>query len=255
MAPQSSKALLDSLSNNPTKCKYLNPKFTRIVLTLIVLRLEPPSTTWEPVSGDKLLFKRKLKMHLNLHPPLLSLLPKLRPLLLLRMAKPLLKVRLRPSLRPLLSSTPSGLTPNNKSDGLIKELLMPRTSRLNLISTNLGKLVKRLLTNGELSNSRVTAPTVKTVVLLFLTRVPVKERLKPRPLLVPLMPRLLLLVMPTLMANSLRLRTLLPPKKAKLELKRWLRLNLSPPPRMVILPRRSMSLSPWLTREDKTTTN
>lgn len=36
---------VDSLKLSPTKCKYLNPRSIRHVLTLIVPRLEPPSTT------------------------------------------------------------------------------------------------------------------------------------------------------------------------------------------------------------------
>ena len=82
--------------------------------------------------------------------------PKLRPNPLLRPVKesPQLKRNL-PSLRLLLSSTPSGPTPSNKSDGLNKELPIPRTSLIKLLSTNPGKKAMPDLCNGVSTSSRV----------------------------------------------------------------------------------------------------
>lgn len=145
----------------PKKCKYLSLAFTKIVLTLIVLKPEPPSTMLAMVFGDNSP-KRKPKMLLSPHLllPRLPLRPK--PLCLLRM--PPLPLVVLPPRKPLklprllLSSTLNGPTPNNKSDGLNKELPTQRTLLTKLLSTNPGRMVRPILTNGLLSNSRVTTP-------------------------------------------------------------------------------------------------
>jgi hypothetical protein len=209
------------------------------------------------VSGDLLKSKVKsllLRLRPNLHP-----LPLMPPRMLLlnlppMKVKPLLRKSL-PSLRLLLSSTLSGPTPSNKLDGLNKELPILRTSLTKLLSTNLGKRVRPYLTNMLPLNSRATAPTVLTVVPSFLTRLPPKRRLMLRPPLVLKTLKLLLLVMPSLMANLLRLRMMPLLKRAKLELKLSMHNKKLLLPLRVMPPRRFILLSPWLMREDKTTTN
>jgi len=121
----------------PRKCKCLNPPFTKAVLTIIDPKLEPPSTTLVTVSGDKLSSK---VMHL--------------PNPLLRNKRLPLKKRPR-SQRPPLSSTLSGRTPSNKSDGLNKEPPTQRTSPIKLLFTRDGKPAKPLLTNGVTMRTRV----------------------------------------------------------------------------------------------------
>lgn len=118
----------------PRKCKFLNLPFTKPELIIIGLNPEPPSTTFQTVSGGK--FSPKV-MHL--------LLKSKRP-------PPMPSPR---SQRPLLSSIPSGRTLNNRSDGLNKELLMPRTSLTKESSTNLGKLVRPSLINGLPMSTKV----------------------------------------------------------------------------------------------------
>lgn len=125
------------------------------------LKPEPPSTMLAMVFGDNSP-KRKPKMLLSPHLllPRLPLRPK--PLCLLRM--PPLPLVVLPPRKPLklprllLSSTLNGPTPNNKSDGLNKELPTQRTLLTKLLSTNPGRMVRPILTNGLLSNSRVTTP-------------------------------------------------------------------------------------------------
>lgn len=122
----------------------MNPKFTKFVLTLIVPKPGPLSTMLEMESGELSLKKSP------------SLLP-LKMLLLLRMVKlPLILVtKSLQSPRLLLSSTLSGLTPNNKLDGLNKELPTQLTLLTKLLSTNPGKRARRPPTNGLPMSTKV----------------------------------------------------------------------------------------------------